>query len=62
MAPSVSHSKYIQITSAAMPKQGDGGIYPPNNWTPSLNKYKIHTPNIFNLPNLLNGDHLVLKT
>ena len=31
------------------------GPHPPNN-------YKMHPPNILNLPNLLNGDHLVLRT
>ena len=36
----------------------------PNIWTPSPppNNYKMHPPNILNLPNLLNGDHLVLRT
>ena len=35
---------------------GGRGIYPPIIGPLPPNNYKMHTPNIFNLPNLLNGD------
>ena len=43
---------------------GGWGVYiPPNNLTPSPPIItKCIPPNILNLPNLLNGDHLVLRT
>ena len=49
---------------AAVPKRGGWGVYiPPNNWTPSPPIItKCIPPNILNLPNFLNGDHLVLRT
>ena len=59
------------VQGPAVPKRGGGGgggggwgVYiPPNNWTPSPPIItKCIPPNILNLPNLLNGDHLVLRT
>ena len=35
---------------------GGRGIYPPIIGPLPPNNYKMHTSNIFNLPNLLNGD------
>ena len=59
-----SKKKSICKLSGAEAGGGDGGVYiPPNNWTPSPPIItKCIPPNILNLPNLLNGDHLVLRT
>ena len=54
---------HIDNFSGAEAGGGMGGIYPPNNWTPSPPIItKCIPPNILNLPNLLNGDHLILRT
>ena len=48
---------------AAVPKQGGWRVYIPQIIGPHPpNNYKMQTPDIFNLPNMLNGDHLVLRT
>ena len=52
----------VPVVQPVVPKRGLGFLYPPNNWTPSPNNYKIHTLNIFTLPNPLNGDRLLLRT
>ena len=48
-----SDCMFSLLNSSGAEVRGMGGIYPPNNWTPS--------PPIINLLNLLNGDHLVLR-
>ena len=51
----------VSLTIGA--EAGGMGVYiPPIIGPYPLNNYKMHTPNIFNLPNLLNGDHLFLRT
>ena len=59
-------TKCIMPSGAEAGGGGGWGVYiPPNNWTPPPppppppNNYKMHPPNILNL---LNGDHLVLRT
>ena len=54
---------YIRSVYTAVPKRGGWGVYIPQIIGPHPpNNYKMHPPNILNLPNLLNGDHLVLRT
>ena len=59
-------SSVILLHVYSLPKRcrnkGMGSIYPPIIGPHPSNNYKIHTPNMFTLPNLLNVDHLVLRT